>query len=80
MARTKNTAWRAEELGKYWYVKIGSAAMINPGEWYKTLRIDYRSDVGSQVDNSHYVSGNYFRTRKQAEAMIVKIRKTIKNG
>lgn len=56
----KPVKWRAEPTTQYWY--IDSAGHIDSAE-----DIDWSSQMGRQSDSFRYLTGNYYKTRKEAE-------------
>jgi len=55
---------------KYWFVLISIASVFRGGtHWTK---------YESQLDNEYYKIGNCFKTRKEAQAKLKKIKKILK--
>lgn len=61
--------WRAEEGNPYWFVVIRFGGIIS---------VDRLIDHRAFISNSYYNSGNYFRTKKEAEEVAAKFREILR--
>lgn len=59
--------WRAEEEAFYYFVDA-------------TFSATCEREMYSQIDGYRYSSGNYFRTKEEAEEMAVKFKQLLKGG
>lgn len=62
--KTKSSKWRAELNGKYYIIN-------------SILGIEIAHDFRTVYDNNFYNCGNYFKTKKEAQEMLEKIKKVL---
>lgn len=60
---------RVKEGEVYWYIDFS-------GIWY----VDYLTDLGDEDNITHYITGNYFHTKEEAESMIYKFKAVLKGA
>lgn len=71
-AKSKIKKWKPRVGDKYFYIELG---------YHEGFFIDYDRWAGyGSVDTKHYRLGNCFRTRKEAEVVLKKLKKLLREN